>query len=118
MPIYNLPLPTKIISTSKKKTNFRMLSVQFGDGYSQQVLDGINAKIDSWDLAYAPLSFIDKDTVESFFDTVNTTQWFYWTPIGETVAKKWLLKNNSIKYKYISNSKLEIHFSIYQTFNL
>lgn len=58
---------------------YRVLTAQFGDGYSQVAADGINNNIQSW-----PLTFAEKLTVvtaiKTFLDNLQGYQVFYWTP--------------------------------------
>lgn len=57
----------------------RTFGVQFGDGYSMDVGDGLNTKTKTW-----PLSFDVDDTtataIIAFFDAQAGYQSFYWTP--------------------------------------
>jgi len=58
---------------------FRVRKAQFGDGYSQEVADGINNKVSSW-----PLTFTggkeEMQALVSFLDERAGWQSFYWTP--------------------------------------
>ncbi|MGN5354327.1 phage tail protein [Ralstonia sp. L16] len=60
-------------------TNYRTRKAQFGDGYDQEVPDGINNAVDSW-----PLSFRDTGAViaqiKAFLDAHGGSRAFYWTP--------------------------------------
>ena len=60
-------------------TTYRTRKAQFGDGYSQEVKDGINNATDSW-----PLTFRDKGAVvaqiKAFLDAHAGSASFSWTP--------------------------------------
>lgn len=60
-------------------TTYRTRKAQFGDGYSQEVKDGINNATDTW-----PLTFRDKGAViaqiKAFLDAHAGSASFYWTP--------------------------------------
>lgn len=59
-------------------TTLRVLKAQFGDGYGQTVVDGINANVGSWTMnfTYARATICD---IEAFIDA-HIGQSFFWTP--------------------------------------
>lgn len=74
---------TPIGPGAQGEISLRTRSVQFGDGYSQAVADGINNKVGSW-----PLRFVgDRDKIRAiadFLDRHAGATSFYWTPpLGE-----------------------------------
>ena len=70
---------TPVGPSAEGDITLRARSVQFGDGYSQAVADGINNKVGSW-----PLRFVgDRDTIRAiadFLDRHAGATSFYWTP--------------------------------------
>lgn len=60
-------------------TTYRTRKAQFGDGYSQDVADGINNLYDTW-----PLTFVGHSAyispIKAFLDATQGFQKFYWTP--------------------------------------
>lgn len=58
---------------------FRTRSAQFGDGYKQQVADGLNVESQSW-----PLTFRGSEAyvapILAFLRARKGSQSFYWTP--------------------------------------
>lgn len=58
---------------------FRVLSAQFGDGYAQEVGDGINNKITSWPLEFMGLRS-EMSQIIDFFDDHFGYLPFEWTP--------------------------------------
>lgn len=108
--------------SSKNQAN-RVLVAQFGDGYAQFSNDGINANIDKWDLVFVPLqdgipvgtTYYTK--MLTFYNAVTVVNWFYWTPLGETVPKKWRIVKDSYKPTPVSASAWQIAFSISQCFD-
>lgn len=75
-----------------KKTDTRILETNFGDGYTQRALDGINSIVDKWSLSWTVTS-TDADTLTDFFEARGGYESFDWTPHGETVSKKWTCKS-------------------------
>ena len=65
------------------QATFRVLKAQFGDGYSQEVADGINNEVQSW-----PLQFVgtraEVIAIRDFFRRHGGYKGFFWTPpMGE-----------------------------------
>jgi phage-related protein len=113
-----LPLLGKITNESSKTSKNRILEAQFGNGYRQVAKDGINSTIDTWSLQFSPLYGTDLTTMQTFISTVGVTVWFTWTPLGESVSKKWRIDKDSIKTTLINTTKFIYSFSITQCFDL
>lgn len=69
-------------------TRFRVLKAQFGDGYAQTTVDGLNNKSESW-----PLTFLAKHdkiiAIKMFLDATKGVQSFQWTPpLGKPLLVK------------------------------
>ncbi|SAK69456.1 phage minor tail protein [Caballeronia pedi] len=66
-------------------THYRVRTVQFGDGYSQAVPDGIRNIADAW-----PLRFVadgsEIKAIRAFLDSTRGSEPFYWTPPLRTRA--------------------------------
>ncbi|GAB5100494.1 phage tail protein [Caballeronia sp. HLA56] len=60
-------------------THYRVRTVQFGDGYSQAVPDGIRNIADTW-----PLRFVgdgqEIQAIRAFLDSTRGSEPFLWTP--------------------------------------
>jgi phage-related protein len=67
------------IGTPAGQVSFRVRKAQFGDGYSQEVADGINNKVQSW-----PLQFVGTKAelapIVAFLDDHAGYAGFFWTP--------------------------------------
>lgn len=70
-----------------------MNECQFGDGYSQRVGDGLNARMENWDVSFTLRTKTEILGIESFLKSMNGVTAFQWlTPRGEIllfVCKKW-----------------------------
>ena len=114
-----LPLPNKITIESDKSVNFREMSAQFGDGYQQVAPNGINNKIDSWSITWAPLSSSEKTTVESVLNTNGSWGILQWTPLGETVAKNFRMTKDGYSRKSLNRGNLfSISCKLVQVFDV
>lgn len=65
--------------------DFRIKQVQFGDGYRQIAKDGLNTRLQKWQLSF------DRDeaeigAIQSFLDA-HEAQWFLWTPPGSNTVQ-------------------------------
>jgi phage-related protein len=67
----------------RRGTKPRTLSVQFGDGYTQRLRDGINVLNESWDLSFKNRSIVDIRLMKAFLETKAGVTSFTWTPPGE-----------------------------------
>ncbi|MFY1919125.1 phage tail protein [Achromobacter xylosoxidans] len=65
------------------RTKFRILTAQFGDGYSQRAADGINNKVASWPLQFSG-SAAQIGPIVTFLDRHEGHRGFQWQPpLGE-----------------------------------
>lgn len=97
-----LPLPTKIVLSSDKSVTFRTISSQFGDGYQQVAPNGINVKVASWNIEWAPLTLAERNTVEGVLDSVGTWGILTWTPCVETTQLKFRISGEGYTRKSLS----------------
>lgn len=93
--IYAMPLTNKILISSSKTTDFRTIKMSFGDGYSQRAPNGINNRIDSWEVTWGALTFAELDTVETALSNIGGHNIIKWTPSGEYTEKFFINKNSS-----------------------
>lgn len=77
--------------SSSKTPNTNIKETNFGDGYNQTALDGINYDRESWFIEFVPLDSTSAITLEGILlNSVNgVANMLSWTPNGETTAKKW-----------------------------
>lgn len=62
------------------QVTLRTRKAQFGDGYVQDVQDGINSKVSTWPLSWMGPAAAMK-TITDFFDSHIAVS-FFWTPPG------------------------------------
>jgi len=60
-------------------TQYRVRTVQFGDGYSQAVPDGISNIADAWPLRFVGDGF-EIRAIRAFLDATRGSEPFFWTP--------------------------------------
>jgi phage-related protein len=81
-------------NTSKQPMN-RFLENQFGDGYRQYTLDGINYDEETWNVNFKPLSQTDANNLEYILlnSIAGTVNYLRWTPPAESNAKYFTANN-------------------------
>lgn len=67
----------------------RVVVATFGDGYEQTKKDGINTRMESWNMSFKDYRKDDITQIKDFLDIVGNDGTFYWTPPDELTAKKW-----------------------------
>lgn len=69
----------KTTAATSGPITLRTRKAQFGDGYSQEVQDGLNNKVGSWSIACVG-SKDEMQAVADFLDARGGAESFYWTP--------------------------------------
>ena len=84
---------------SQPKDELRALQAPFGDGYTQDVIDGLNPLRRTWNLVWQGLVKADRDTLIDFLDarysSANGVEAFTWTEPAESVAKTWRCRSRN-----------------------
>lgn len=94
MAVYPVDAPT-LSYGSKVEAQFRVLSADFGDGYSQRTVDGLNSKSEEWQMVWNTLTNDQAAILKNFFDYCQGAESFDFTAPGDTVSKKWVCKTYS-----------------------
>lgn len=77
------------------KANYapRVRVAAFGDGYEQRQADGINARVDTWDLQFQNREDSETSAILSFLGTRAGVEAFDWTPPGELTTIRVVCRN-------------------------
>jgi phage-related protein len=70
----------------------RVLETDFGDGYGQKAMDGINPVKDVWELSWSNLSPTEAQTAYAFLRAAGGATSFLWTPAFESTPRIWTCK--------------------------
>ena len=83
-----------------KSSEPKVNAVQFGSGYEQRVVFGINQNPKVWDLSWNNITEANADTIEAFLDARGGQESFDWTPPAESNSYKWVCQqwNKQINY--------------------
>lgn len=111
-----LPLTTRISQGSTRTRTNRVLTAQFGDGYSQEAPDGINNLVDSWSVTYENLDNTERATLWAVLDAVGSWDYLTWQPPGYSTSKKWKVTSDGVSEQPTSGDTYTISFSLKQVF--
>jgi phage-related protein len=99
-----------------KQSTPRNLIMQFGDGYSHRVSDGINAMNTLWNLSFSSRSLADAAAIISFFESNAGVTAFQWTPPDEATQYNVVCTAWSQVYESVATRTISATFErIYQT---
>lgn len=110
-----LPLTDRISQASSRSRKNRVLSAQFGDGYSQEAPNGINSLVDSWSLTFEALNATERASLWTMLDAIGSWDYFTWTPPGD-VSKKWKVTSDGVSETPQSGDLYSISFNVKQVF--
>jgi phage-related protein len=87
-----------------KRSELRRKETNFGDGYKQVVVDGVNAEKEMWDVQFVALPKTQANNLEiKLRDSINgTNNYLYWLAPGE-INYKYYTANNVQKIALNSN---------------
>lgn len=111
-----MPHPTKISLESSRKVAFRQVAAQFGDGYEQVAPNGLNNKVDTWDLVWGGLTSTEKITVETVLNSVGTWGILLWTPCDELYQKKFRVTGDTTYQR--EGTRYKISLTVKQVFDI
>lgn len=94
----------------QKATKARVKKAQFGDGYSQRLVDGINSIINEWSINFTSKSISEINNIVQFFETNNGASYFLWTPPGESTQYKVICQEWSKTYDSHISASLSAKF--------
>jgi len=113
-----LPLPERIHESSSKSVGFKTIIAQFSDGYSQRAPDGLNAKVESFQVSWAALTTAEKDQVVAVLDSVGGWGVLTWQPPTDSEVKKFVIDADSgYSIEYIG-TRFTITTNLKQVFDL
>lgn len=68
---------------------FRLISTQFGDGYSQDAGDGINSTVDEWTITVPNLTTDQADDLVALLKSAANTRLAWTPPTPGATAQRW-----------------------------
>ncbi len=97
-----------ILKSSAGTENLKVKSVEFGDGYKQSVIDGINYEVEEWDMHFKAMETTKANTLRTLLkNSVNgTSNVLSWTPPGDSGTKYWSATN--VRRGFAKGGQLQI----------
>jgi phage-related protein len=112
----SLPLQTAITQASQGQTNYKVLEVKYGNGYSQRAGDGYNSNQASWTVDWSVITSAELSTLVTAFDAAKGSDYFNWQAPGDAASKKWVVK--SVSRTAMSGSLYQVSATLEQVFDL
>jgi phage-related protein len=100
-----------VVPSSRKRTTFRMVQQQYGDGYIARRNDGINLVDHIWGVSTPAMPLDEALAFESELEANGVTE-FQWTPPGESTPVDWILDPVVWEWSFPSPDTASISFSI------
>ena len=95
---------------ARRKSEPRIRTAKFGDGYEQRIAFGINQDPKTWDLRWSALSNSNADAIETFFEARNGVESFDWSPIEDSDTYKWVCRSWQREHQYADISTITATF--------
>lgn len=91
--------------SSAVDTELRVRSMQLGNGYKSRVKDGINNKVETYQLIFDKITDTELAAITAFINATNGADYFLWTPpmAGHNTQKKFTcakFTDESIQYNH------------------
>lgn len=99
--------PSKSFSKTIKP---RVLNAQFGDGYSQRVVNGINSITREWSVSFNSKPLNEINAIEDFLSARKGSEGFLWTPPGESTSYAVICPDWSRTYDTHISASLQVKF--------
>jgi phage-related protein len=94
MAVFTSPYPPDYGVSVRKK--FRMVKTNFGDGYVQNVSDGLNTAAEEWNLSWDMLTADQTKNIQDQLDSFKGQIFTWVTPRGQT--KPFTCEEYSVTY--------------------
>ena len=108
----------RITNSFSKSPKTRSREVNFGGGYRQIIVDGLNAKEEVWQVEFIPYINTTASGLETILlnSTSSASNFISWTPPGESTAKNYTAQD--IQKQHIPPSWYVVSCSLRREFIL
>jgi phage-related protein len=93
--------PTTVTPSDARKTSKpTVTSIEFGSGYSQRVVTGLNQDLKTWNFTWQNLTETNADEIETFLEARKGSESFTFTPPGEGSSSTYICSewNKTVTY--------------------
>jgi phage-related protein len=105
MPDFNATIGVNPSIGFKRNVKTRVDTAQFGDGYAQRTVSGLNPKNNEYSVVFQNQDLDTATAIINFLETAGTgdqsnggVSYFWWTPPDETTAIKIICQEWDIEY--------------------
>lgn len=98
-----------------EKTEFKVSTVSFGDGYEQRRPEGLNSRRRKWTLKWTNLSLDQKDVLVNFLQERKGAYSFIWQKPGDEAVR---VLCESVGFTWTDYSVYSVQASIKEDFSL
>tara|TARA_R100001086_G_scaffold144005_1_gene75899 strand:- start:5313 stop:5657 length:345 start_codon:yes stop_codon:yes gene_type:complete len=104
--------PTTVAPTygTSKNSDPVIRVAQFGSGYSQRSVYGINQDLKVFDLTWSNISETNADEIETFLEARGGAESFSYQPAGEAASKKYICVSWSKSIPYLNRATINATF--------
>tara|TARA_R100000458_G_scaffold44087_1_gene42103 strand:- start:22 stop:366 length:345 start_codon:yes stop_codon:yes gene_type:complete len=106
----NFPTTVNPTYGTSKNSEPSIRFAQFGSGYSQRSVFGINQDLKVFELTWANISETNADEIETFLEDRGGAESFSYQPQGEAAAKKYICVNWSKSIPYQNRATINATF--------
>ena len=106
----NFPTTVNPTYGASKNSTPKIRVAEFGSGYSQRTVYGINQDLKSWSFNWSNISETDADEIESFLEARGGAESFDYQPQGEAASKKYICVNWSKSIPYLNRATINATF--------
>jgi phage-related protein len=110
-----LPYPEKIHYASSAAITDNVIIVEFGDGHSQRMENGLNAQRETWDIVWAALSKTEFQAAWATLKAAGAVNAMTWDSPLDGVTKKYVAVKDTRKVQKVAH-KWRLTLSIRQVF--
>lgn len=97
--------------SATKRSDPKIRTASFGDGYQQRIAFGLNQNPKSWALTFN-VAEEDADIIEAFLDArASDCESFDWTPPDSAVSYKWVCPSWTREMFDLSRSRIDVTFN-------
>ena len=104
--------PTTVNPTygASKNSTPQIRAAEFGSGYSQRSVFGINQDLKSWSFTWENITETNADEIETFLEARGGAESFSYQPQGEAASKKYICVNWSKSIPYSNRATINATF--------
>lgn len=112
-----MPYPEFIDQSATRKGTQRVLSAEYGDGYSHDTPDGINSKRDMWsNVTYPNMTLFYRNIIVVALESVGQTDYLTWAPLPGGPTKRFKITSDGYTETFPAGHLYTISFSLREVF--